>query len=80
MALTLDYHADSLAHPDRLGGRTKRAGLKARLVTLWRRWQRARRDREALLAMDYRARRDVGITLGEVRTAYRQPWWRWPLT
>lgn len=75
MALTLDVHADSPANPDRLEGRTRLAPL----LTLWRRWQRARGDRAALLAMDARARRDVGVTLDEVRDAYRQRWWRWPL-
>lgn len=75
MALTLDFQAESRAG----AAPTKHPSPMAALVTLWRRWQRARRDRAALLAMDARARRDVGVTLGDVRAAYRQPWWRWPL-
>jgi len=51
-----------------------------RLAVLWRRWNRARRDRAALAAMDERARRDVGITPADIREVYRRPWWRWPLT
>jgi len=55
------------------------AGVSAALVVLARRWVKARRDRAALQAMDAPARRDIGITAGEVRFASSTPWWRWPL-
>ena len=55
------------------------AGASAALVVLARRWIKARRDRTALRAMDARARRDIGVTAGEVRLASSTPWWRWPL-
>lgn len=67
---------ESRAAADR---RAALAGASAALVVLARRWIKARRDRAALRAMDARARRDIGITAGEVRLASSTPWWRWPL-
>jgi uncharacterized protein YjiS (DUF1127 family) len=72
MAITLDHSTPQ---------RTTGIGAAARaFVLLARRWRRARRDRAALLRMDCRARRDVGVTSADVAQVCRCPWWRWPLT
>ena len=55
------------------------ASFSAALVVLSRRWVKSRRDRAALGAMDAHARRDIGVTAGDVRLVSNTPWWRWPL-
>ena len=55
------------------------ADASAALKVLARRYLKARRDRASLAAMDAHARRDIGVTAGEVRLASSTPWWRWPL-
>ena len=50
-----------------------------RLTRLGRRWRKARRDRRALMGMDGRTRRDIGVSAGDIQSAAQLPWWRWPL-
>lgn len=56
-------------------GETKRSWLRAALARL-RLWHRRARDRRALLELDPRLCRDIGLTIDQVRHEAAKPFWR----
>lgn len=59
-------------------GRRQAAGLLRRLAGRLRRWQEVSRQREALLQLDERSLRDMGISCHEARAEARRPFWDVP--